>query len=399
MSLCGHNEAMARILLGITGGIAAYKACELVRLLVKAGHDVLPLPTRGAERFVRAETFFALARKAQNDDPYPHLERADLLVIAPLTANTMAKLAHGLADDVLTEAALAHRGPILVAPAMNTRMWEHPATQANAATLRERGVELIGPEAGELAEGEVGVGRMTEPEKIAVRVAEILGATTGTLSGRHVLVSAGGTREPLDAVRFLGNRSSGRMGVALATEAKRRGATVTLLASNLAVAAPDGVEVVDVPTAADLEREARSRSSDADVVVMATAVADYRPVEQNAGKRPKSSAAWVLELEPTTDVLALLGEQDRNGQVLVGFGAELGEAGLERKRRMLTDKNLDLVVYNDVSLPGIGFDSPDNEVTLVTRSGERELPRASKAEIAAGIVDEVERLLEERRGG
>ena len=214
-----------------------------------------------------------------------------------------------------------------------------------------------------------------------------------------MLVSAGGTREPLDAVRFLGNRSSGRMGVALATEAKRRGATVTLLASNLAVAAPDGVEVVEVPTAADLEREARRRSSDADVVVMATAVADYRPAEQIEGKRPKSGAAWVLELEPTTDVLALLGEQERNGQVLVGFGAELGEAGLERKRRMLTDKNLDLVVYNDVSLPGIGFDSPDNEVTLVTRSGERELPRASKAEIAAGIVDEVERLLEERRGG
>ena len=219
---------MARILLGITGGIAAYKACELVRLLVKAGHDVLPLPTRGAERFVRAETFFALARKSQSDDPYPHLERADLLVIAPLTANTMAKLAHGLADDVLTEAALAHRGPILVAPAMNTRMWEHAATQANAATLRERGVELIGPEAGELAEGEVGLGRMTEPEEIARRIEALLGdgatATPSPLAGAHVLVSAGGTREPLDAVRFLGNRSSGRMGVALAAEARRRGA-------------------------------------------------------------------------------------------------------------------------------------------------------------------------------
>ena len=393
---------MARILLGITGGIAAYKACELVRLLVKAGHDVLPLPTRGAERFVRAETFFALARKAQSDDPYPHLERADLLVIAPLTANTMAKLAHGLADDVLTEAALAHRGPILAAPAMNTRMWEHPATQANAATLRERGVELIGPEAGELAEGEVGLGRMTEPEEIMRRIEALLGGRAGSqgpLAGARVLVSAGGTREPLDAVRFLGNRSSGRMGVALAAEAKRRGAAVTLLASNLAVAAPDGVEVVDVPTAADLEREARSRSVAADVVVMAAAVADYRPAEQVEGKRAKSGAAWVLELEPTADVLAQLGEQERNGQVLVGFGAELGEAGLERKRRMLTDKNIDLVVYNDVSAPGIGFDSTDNEVTLVTRSGERELPRASKAEIAAGIVDEVERLLEERRGG
>ena len=389
---------MARILLGITGGIAAYKACELVRLLVKAGHDVLPLPTRGAERFVRAETFFALARKPASTDPYPHLERADLLVVAPLTANTLAKLAHGLADDVLTEAALAHRGPILVAPAMNTRMWAHQATQANAATLRERGVELIGPEAGELAEGEVGVGRMTEPEAIAARIEELLGSAGGTLAGRHVLVSAGGTREPLDAVRFLGNRSSGRMGVALAAEAKRRGAAVTLLASNVAVPLPDGVEVVDAPTAADLEREAADRAGSADVVVMAAAVADYRPVDALAEKRAKTGEGWTIELEPTTDVLALLGERERNGQVLVGFGAELGEAGLERKRRMLTDKNLDLVVYNDVSVPGIGFDAADNEVTLLTRSGERRLARASKDAIAVEIVDEVERLLEERRG-
>ncbi len=393
---------MARILLGITGGIAAYKACELVRLLVKAGHDVLPLPTRGAERFVRAETFFALARTSQSADPYPHLERADLLVIAPLTANTLAKLAHGLADNVLTEAALAHRGPVLVAPAMNTRMWEHEATQANAATLRARGIELIGPEAGELAEGEVGLGRMSEPEAIAARVEALLGAsvhqTQSPLAGARVLVSAGGTREPLDAVRFLGNRSSGRMGVALAAEAKRRGAKVTLLASNLAVRVPDGVEVVDTPTAADVEREATNRAAAADVVVMAAAVADYRPSEPIEGKRAKTEAAWKIELEPTVDVLAALGEQERNGQVLVGFGAEAGEAGLDRKRRMLTDKNLDLVVYNDVSVPGIGFDAAENEVTLLTQAGERELPRASKDEIAAGIVDEVERLLEARRG-
>jgi phosphopantothenoylcysteine decarboxylase / phosphopantothenate---cysteine ligase len=388
---------MARILLGITGGIAAYKACELTRLLVRAGHDVLPLPTRGAERFVRAETFFALARKPQTTDPYPHLERADLLAIAPLTANTLAKLAHGLADDVLTEAALAHRGPILVAPAMNTRMWEHPATQANVATLRARGVELIGPEAGELAEGEVGPGRMSEPGAIAARIEQLLG-TAATLGGVHVLVSAGGTREPVDTVRFLGNRSSGRMGVAVAAEARRRGAEVTLLASNLAVSAPGGVEVVQTPTAADVEREARSRSGSADVVVMAAAVADYRPAQPLAGKRAKAETAWQLELEPTADVLALLGEQERNGQVLVGFGAEAGEAGLERKRRMLTDKNVDLVVYNDVSVPGIGFDAPDNEVTLLTRAGERELPRSSKEQIAAGIVDEIERLLRERRG-
>jgi phosphopantothenoylcysteine decarboxylase/phosphopantothenate--cysteine ligase len=395
---------VARILLGITGGIAAYKACELTRLLVKAGHDVLPLTTRGAERFVRAETFFALARKSPSTDPYPHLERADLLVIAPLTANTLAKLAHGLADDVLTEAALAHRGPTLVAPAMNTRMWEHEATQTNVATLRSRGVELIGPEAGELAEGEVGLGRMSEPEAIAARIEQLLEGesvvpTQSALTGAHVLVSAGGTREPVDAVRFLGNRSSGRMGVALAAEARRRGAEVTLLASNLAVPAPDGVEVVQVPTAADLEREATSRAPGADVVVMAAAVADYRPADPLPGKRPKSQESWALELEPTVDVLARIGEGERNGQVLVGFGAEAGEGGLERKRRMLADKNVDLVVYNDVSVPGIGFDAPENEVTLVTELGERRLARAPKAEIAVGIVDEVERLLEERRGG
>ena len=394
----GQNVGVARILLGITGGIAAYKACELVRLLVQAGHDVLPLPTRGAERFVRGETFFALARKPASTDPYPHLERADLLVIAPLTANTLAKLAQGLADNVLTEAALAHRGPVLVAPAMNTRMWEHDATQANAATLRARGVELIGPETGELAEGEVGPGRMSEPEEIASRIEELLSRAGGPLAGTQVLVSAGGTREPVDSVRFLGNRSSGRMGVALAAEAQRRGAKVTLLASNLAVTPPHGVEVVEAPTAADLEREVTARAGVADIVVMAAAVADYRPVEPLEGKRAKSGEAWMLALEPTADVLALLGERERNGQVLVGFGAESGEAGLERKRRMLADKNLDLVVYNDVNVPGIGFDAPDNEVLLLTEAGDRRLARASKAAIAFGIVDEIERLLEERRG-
>jgi len=288
---------------------------------------------------------------------------------------------------------------VLVAPAMNTRMWEHAATQANVRTLRERGVELIGPESGELAEGEVGAGRMAEPGAIAARVEEILG-TARTLSGVRVLVSAGGTREPLDDVRFLGNRSSGRMGVALAAEALRRGATVTLLASTLDVPAPEGANVVEAPTAADVEREAAARAADADVVLMAAAVADYRPAERVDGKRAKGSEGWTVELEPTTDVLELLGRGDRNGQVLVGFGAEAGESGLQRKRRMLTDKNLDLVVYNDVSVPGIGFDAVENEVTLLTEEGERRLSRAPKETIAAGIVDEVERLLERRgRGG
>src|SRR6266705_6879256 len=242
---------MARVLLGVTGGIAAYKACELCRLLVKEGHDVVPLVTPGAERFVGAETFRALARRPAGDDVYLHLTRADLLVVAPCTANTLAKLAHGLADNVLTEAALAHRGPVLVAPAMNPRMWAHPATRANVDTLRSRGVTLVGPDEGETAEGELGVGRMAEPEDI-VQAAEDLLAGTGPLRGKHVLVSAGGTREPLDAVRYVGNRSSGRMGAALAAEARRRGAEVTLLAANLAVSPPHGVEVISTPTVADL---------------------------------------------------------------------------------------------------------------------------------------------------
>src|SRR5436853_2661025 len=212
---------MARILLGVSGGIAAYKACELLRLLVRRGHEVVPLVTSGAERFVTAETFRALARRPAGDDVYLHLTRADLLLVAPCTANTLGKLAHGIADNVLTEAALAHRGPVLVAPAMNPRMWSHSATRANVETLLARGIELVGPDEGELAEGEWGVGRLAEPEEIAARVAQLL--APGPLSGRRVLVTAGGTREPIDSVRFVCKRSSGRMGVALAEEARRRG--------------------------------------------------------------------------------------------------------------------------------------------------------------------------------
>src|SRR6266699_64582 len=231
---------MARVLSGVSGRIAAYKACDLVRLFVKGGHDVVPLVTPGAERFVTAETFFALARRSPSEDLYVHLTRADLLVVAPLTANTLAKVAHGLADNLVTEAALAHRGPVLLAPAMNPRMWENAATQANVETLRSRGALFVGPEEGDTAEGEWGVGRLAEPAEIFRRSRELLGETD-SLAGRRVLVSAGGTREPLDAVRFLGNRSSGRMGVALAEEARRRGAEVTLVAANLSVAPPAGV--------------------------------------------------------------------------------------------------------------------------------------------------------------
>jgi phosphopantothenoylcysteine decarboxylase/phosphopantothenate--cysteine ligase len=381
---------MSRILLGVTGGIAAYKACELTRLLVKAGHEVIPLLTRGAQRFVTEETFLALARRPRNDDVYEHLTRADLLVIAPCTANTLAKLANGIADNVLTEASLAHRGPVLVAPAMNPRMWLHPATRANVETLRARGVDLVGPDEGEMAEGEWGVGRLAEPNVIFERVAQLL--APGSLAGRRVLVTAGGTREPVDSVRFLGNRSSGRMGVALAEEARRRGAEVVLLAANIAVDPPHGVETIPTPTA-EAMRDAALALADVDVALLAAAVADYRPTEALAGKRPKDERAWTLELQPTADIAKALGEAKRPGQVLVAFGAEHGREGLERKRAMLDSKNADLVVFNDVGRPDIAFDSAENEVVLVSRDGEREVAKASKAAVAAAILDEVERLL------
>jgi len=381
---------MARVLLGVTGGIAAYKAAELCRLLVKAGHDVVPVLTRGAERFVTAETFRALARRPAAESTYPHLERFDLVVIAPLTANTLAKLAYGIADNVLTEAVLAHKGPILVAPAMNPRMWSNPATRANVQTLVARGFELVGPDEGEMAEGEWGVGRMSEPVEIAARVGQLL--APGPLEGLRVLVTAGGTREPVDSVRFVGNRSSGRMGVALAEEARRRGADVTLLAANLAVPPPARVATIETPTA-EAMLDAALGLEDVDVALLAAAVADYRPAEALGTKRAKSSDGWTLELEPTADVALALGERKRPGQVLVAFGAEHGEDGLERKRRMLDEKRADLVVYNDVSREDIGFDAPDNEVVLVTPDGERRVPKASKREIAAAILDEVESLL------
>jgi phosphopantothenoylcysteine decarboxylase/phosphopantothenate--cysteine ligase len=382
---------VARVLLGVTGGIAAYKACELLRLLVQDGHEVTPLLTPDAERFVTPHTFEALARRESPRDLYPHLTEADLLVIAPLSANTLAKLAHGLADNVLTQAALAFRGPVLAAPAMNARMWEHPATQENATRLRERGVELIGPEAGELAEGEHGPGRMSEPEEILQRCRALLGLRE-TLRGRRVVVSAGGTREPLDLVRFVGNRSSGKMGVALAREARRRGAAVTLVAANLAVPSPDGVELVPAPTAADLAREVLARA-DADVVLMAAAVADYRPREPAEGKRPKNRETWTVELEPTEDVLAELGRRRGNGQVLVGFAADEGERGLERAREKLAGKGGNLFVYNDVSRSDIGFESDLNELVLISPAGERRIGRRSKEECAVAILDQVETLL------
>jgi phosphopantothenoylcysteine decarboxylase / phosphopantothenate---cysteine ligase len=382
---------MARVLVGVTGGIAAYKAAELARLLVKAGHEVTPILTDEAETFVAAKTFEALARREAPRELYPHLVQADLLVIAPLSANTVAKLAHGLADNVLTQTALAFEGPVLAAPAMNPRMWAHAATRENVARLRERGVVLVGPDEGELAEGEWGVGRMSEPEEIFARVEAVL-ARRHELEGKRVLVSAGGTREPLDAVRFLGNRSSGWMGVALAEEARLRGADVTLVAANLSVPPPGKVELVPAPTAAELEREVLARS-DADVVLMAAAVADYRPAEQSSGKRPKNEQPWTVTLEPTGDVLAQLGARRRNGQVLIGFAADHGETGLARAREKLEAKRSDLIVFNDVSREDIGFDAAENEVVLVSAAGERRIRKAPKERIASEILDEIVKLV------
>jgi len=387
---------MARVLLGVTGGIAAYKACELARLLVRAGHEVTPILTPEAETFVSAKTFEALARREAPREPFPHLVEADLLTIAPLSANTLAKLAHGLADNVLTQTALAFDGPVVAAPAMNPRMWRSEAVQANVELVQARGVELVGPEEGDTAEGEIGVGRMSEPEEIFERVAAAF-ERREQLRGRRVLVTAGGTREPLDAVRFLGNRSSGRMGSALAAEARRRGAQVTLVASNLSVPAPVGVDVVEAPTAEDVARETLARG-DADVVVMAAAVADYRPVHAEEGKRPKDDEPWTVTLEPTRDVLRELGAKRTNGQVLIGFAADRGERGLERAREKLANKRADLIVFNDVGRDDIGFDARDNEVVLVSAHGERRIEKAAKERIASAILDEVTARLEESDG-
>jgi phosphopantothenoylcysteine decarboxylase/phosphopantothenate--cysteine ligase len=271
-------------------------------------------------------------------------------------------------------------------------MWSHPATRANAETLVARGVQLVGPDEGETAEGEWGVGRMAEPAEIARRAAFLL--TPGSLAGKRVIVTAGGTREPLDAARFVGNRSSGRMGVALAEEARRRGADVVLLAANHAVPVPAGVEVIPTPTAAAMF-DAATALADFDIALLSAAVADYRPAAAISGKRTKSDETWTVELEPTADIARRLGETKQPGQVLVAFGADLGADGLERKRRMLETKNADLVVFNDVSRSDIAFESVENEVVLVSRLGERRIPKAPKAAIAIAILDEVERLVGE----
>ncbi|HEY2637618.1 MAG TPA: bifunctional phosphopantothenoylcysteine decarboxylase/phosphopantothenate--cysteine ligase CoaBC, partial [Solirubrobacteraceae bacterium] len=362
---------MARLLVGVTGGISAYKAVELVRLAGKAGHTVRVLMTPDAERFVGAATFAGItgapvlsdpwardpARGAFPDqappdhDPIAHLAvvgNADAFLIAPATANTLAKLAGGHADSLIAEAALAATCPVAVAPAMNDRMWAHAATRANVATLRGRGVTVIGPEEGELASrGEHGAGRLVEPADLLAAVEALLPAA-GAWDGLEVLVTAGGTREPVDAVRFLGNRSSGRMGFALAEAAARRRARVTVVAANVSLPRRPGIDYVDVQTAAELHDAALEAFARADVLLMAAAVADFRPRSAQTGKIKKDQGVPTLELEATPDVLTALSEARRPEQTLVGFAAEAGEAGLENARGKLRRKRLDLVVLNDV---------------------------------------------------
>ena len=407
---------MARVLLGVTGGIAAYKALELTRLATKAGHSVRVIQTEASTRFVGTASFAAITgapvlvteweadalRGAFPGDPAPehaplsHLalvERADLYVIAPASANTIAKLAAGQADNLLTAAALACRRPLIVAPAMNDAMYEHAATRANLETLRARGVEVLEPGTGPLGSpGEWGVGRLPEPAELLAAIEARLGATQGgSLDGLRVLVTAGGTREPIDAVRFVGNRSSGRMGWALAEVAAGRGAKVTVVAANVALPRQPGIDYVDVSTAAELAAACRERFPAADVLLMAAAVADYRPASVREDKIKKADAGetLALELERTDDVLSGLAAERRPDQLLVGFAAEHGDQAVANARDKLERKRLDAVVVNDISSPGIAFDAPENEVTIVTADGEHHVPRATKAAVAAKVLDAV----------
>ena len=414
---------MARILIGVSGGIAAYKAVELARLATQAGHGVRVTMTDAAARFVGAATFEGitgapvLVDEFSRDplrgtypgdelpahDPISHLavvERADAFVVAPASANTLAKLAAGICDSLLTTSFLACTAPRIVAPAMNGRMWEAAATGANVATLRERGIEVMEPGEGALASrGEHGRGRMPEPEEILTAIEAAIGANPAEsaapanpadLAGRRVLVTAGGTREQIDPVRFVGNRSSGRMGVALAEAAARRGAEVTLIAANVALPVAAGVERVDVTSAAELEDATAKAFGGADLLLMAAAVADFRPADPNPGKLAREEGSGLtIELEPTADVLAGLAGSRRNGQVLVGFAAEHGGDFVARARGKLERKGIDAIVVNDVSDSAIGFESRDNEVTIVSTAGEERLPRGSKRDLADAILDRV----------
>jgi phosphopantothenoylcysteine decarboxylase/phosphopantothenate--cysteine ligase len=394
--------AGARVLLGVTGGIAAYKAAELARELMRGGAEVQALLTADAERMVTRATFAALTGRQVPasvwDDPaaVSHVALArwgQVLVVAPATAHTLARLAAGLADDLLAAVALAFGGPVVVAPAMHTEMWEHPATRANLATLTGRGVRVVPPASGPLTSGDVGPGRLAELEDLVAGVATAL-APARTLAGTRVLVSMGGTREPLDPVRYLGNRSSGRMGAAIVAEALARGAEVTAVAAATTVDPPEGARLLRVETAQQLYDAVLAEAEGQDVIVMAAAVADFRPKRVAEGKLKKDQGVPEVVLEPTPDTLAELGRRRRPGQVLVGFAAETSDH-LAGARRKLAAKHLDLVVLNRVEGARSAFGADAADAYLVAPDQAEELPRASKAAIAAHLLDRVERL---RRG-
>jgi phosphopantothenoylcysteine decarboxylase / phosphopantothenate---cysteine ligase len=405
---------MARILVGVSGGIAAYKALELVRLATKAGHGVRVLMTEGATRFVGAASFEGIAgapvliseferdpfRGAFPSDPTPehdpigHLELAancDAYIVAPASANTLARLANGIADSMLTTSFLACTAPRLVAPAMNDRMYADAATQANLTTLRERGVKVIEPDQGALASrGEHGKGRLPDPAHVLALVEAELPAGHRPWDGLQVLVTAGGTREPIDAVRYIGNRSSGRMGIALAAAAARRGADVTLIAANVALPEPPGILRIDVENGDELAKAVRAEFPKTHVLLMAAAPADFRASEVAAGKLTRDDSLD-LHLEPTEDILASLTATKTDRQAVVAFAAEAG-GDIERAREKLARKKADLIVLNDISNPAIGFESRENAVTLIDSANTDPVPQASKDTIADAILERVDQL-------
>jgi phosphopantothenoylcysteine decarboxylase / phosphopantothenate---cysteine ligase len=393
-----------RIVLGVCGGIAAYKAVEVCRRLVDAGAHVVPVLTAEATRFVGAVTFSALASEPvqtslwDEDSPIPHTrlgQSADLIVVAPATAHLMARYSAGLSDDLLTATLLATRAPVLLCPAMHTEMWEHPSVQENLATLERRGVHVVRPETGRLAGGDSGEGRLADPGVIAERALSMVGphlSARRDLQGRRVVVSAGGTREPIDPVRFLTNRSSGKQGHAVAEAAARRGAEVTLVTSSgleLAGDVREAITRVAVESAADMERAMTRACVEADVVVMAAAVADFRPKQAADRKLSKDEGLPELVLEPTPDILVGLVSRRPPGQTVVGFAAETNDV-LERGRKKLARKGVDLLVVNDVSAPGAGFDHDTNAVAILGADGSiTEVPLTSKDAVANAVLDSV----------
>jgi phosphopantothenoylcysteine decarboxylase/phosphopantothenate--cysteine ligase len=390
-----------RVVLGVTGGIAAYKAAEVCRRLVDAGAHVVPVLTDDAQRFVGPLTFSALASEPartslfEGPDPIPHTKLgrgADLVVVAPATAKLVGKYAHGISDDLLTATLLATNAPVLLAPAMHTEMWGHAAVQDNLAQLRARGVHVIDPEEGRLAGGDVGAGRLAEPERIVNAAADVL-VGAGDLAGIRVLVTAGGTREPIDPVRFVGNRSSGKMGYAVAERAARRGAAVDLVTTVGRPVGVSGIEVAHVETADDMARAVTSRFADSDVVVMAAAVADFRPKAVADEKLKKRDGVPEVVLEPTTDVLALLGERKQPGQLLVGFAAETEHVEQHAAEKM-AGKHVDMMVANDVSAPDTGFEVDTNRAILLYSSGSREeTPLLDKGDLADLLLDRIAAVL------